>query len=201
MLRQETEHGMDRVPAAADYNSRSSCQGCVWGETGLPGTLLHRHLCCEAVASNRRQWLLPSTAAAGEAAQRNGGAPPFWERPVAISPLAALPSPAMALQIEWVGGQTLFDANVFTDGSGLGGTDALAVRCGFGGAEIDDHGAIVVGCFGPLPGELQTVPGAEVLAVCCLVCDRSINSTARSLHRSPQCLEGPTAWTTLVHGC
>ena len=26
MLRQETEHGMDRVPAAADYNSRSSCQ-------------------------------------------------------------------------------------------------------------------------------------------------------------------------------
>ena len=86
-----------------------------------------------------------------------------------ISPLAALAAPSTALQIEWVGGQTFFEANVFTDGSGLGGTDTLAVRCGFGCAQIDDHGAIVAGCFDPLPGELQTVPGAEVLAVSCAI--------------------------------
>ena len=58
--------------ARAKLHSSSFCQRCVWEDIGLPGTLLHRHLVCDAVETNRRQWLLPSIVAAGEVAQRSG---------------------------------------------------------------------------------------------------------------------------------
>eukprot|EP00973_Karenia_brevis_P048438 6722449-Karenia_brevis.AAC.1 len=71
----------------------------------------------------------------------------------------------MQLQANWCEGRSRFTDNLFVDGSGHGGPELQRTRCGFGCCTIDGDGDVVAGSFGPLPGAIQTVPGAEVLAV------------------------------------
>eukprot|EP00974_Lingulodinium_polyedra_P003284 307670-Lingulodinium_polyedra.AAC.1 len=75
--------------------------------------------------------------------------------------MAALPPPYPELEVHWCGPRHIFEANLFTDGSGLHGRCPWRRRCGAGCASIDGDGAMVTGCFAALPGQAQTVPGAE----------------------------------------
>ena len=133
--------------------------------SGGPGTLLHRHALCEATEASRRQYAPSSVVALARAipcsAQRV-----FLERLLAPSPVAELPPPQHELTINWEKGPGVFSGACFLDGSGLHtkfGNDFT--RCGVGACAIDAWFNVVLACFAALPGDLQSVPGAESMAL------------------------------------
>lgn len=82
-------------------------------------------------------------------------------------PLARYPQPLLEERLVWhvCPPAGVFEGTVYVDGSGLRGRCPVRRRCGFS-AVILGEGGIILGClFGALPGPLQTVPGAELLAL------------------------------------
>jgi len=144
-----------------------------WGEgpcalCGLPWSTWHGHWNCEATARYKLQYDLPSTIL--DCAAR-GKDVPLFSCCLLADPIQCFPPPVPDHDVVWkchgddVG---TFGAEAFGDGSGYYNSHDATRRCGFAVVAVSRVGGsrfLGTSACGPLPGALQEVPLAELMAL------------------------------------
>ncbi len=108
-----------------------------------------------------------------------------------------IPDAAAEVDETTLGEHDIAGGEIYSDGSGGRDTkDVRLRRCGYGYALILDSGGsheLVAGAYGPLPGEVQTVPRAELMAVVSLL--RRCRRAFRNIRVHVDCKYVVRGWT------